>query len=65
MPCTLSAVHQCLPQEGNHCSTIYSTLTSPVSALKFATSGVRLVAGFECGQVRIVSTKIIELLIAS
>ncbi|KAH6769097.1 hypothetical protein C2S51_014433 [Perilla frutescens var. frutescens] len=49
-------VHPCRPQEGNYCSTIYSTLNSPVRAFKFATSGVRLVAGFECGQVAVLDT---------
>ncbi|XP_057786448.1 uncharacterized protein LOC131003899 isoform X2 [Salvia miltiorrhiza] len=53
---TKHQVHHCLPQEGNYCSTIYSTLSSPVCALKFATSGVRLVAGFECGQIAVLDT---------
>ncbi|KAL1533424.1 hypothetical protein AAHA92_33309 [Salvia divinorum] len=53
---TKHQVHHCLPQEGNYCSTIYSTLSSPVRALRFATSGVRLVAGFECGQIAVLDT---------
>lgn len=53
---TKHEVHHCLPQESNYCSTIFSALSSPVYALKFATSGVRLVAGFECGQVAVLDT---------
>lgn len=51
----LSAVHHYLPEEKNHCSTIYSIFNSPVCAIQFATSGVRLVAGFESGQVGVFS----------
>ncbi|KAK4403399.1 Syntaxin-binding protein 5 [Sesamum angolense] len=49
-------VHHYLPKERNACSTIYSILNSAVAALKFATSGVRLVAGFECGKVAVLDT---------
>ncbi|XP_042032977.1 uncharacterized protein LOC121779672 isoform X3 [Salvia splendens] len=53
---TKHQVHHCVPQDGNYCSTIYSILSSPVCALRFATSGVRLVAGFECGQIAVLDT---------
>ncbi|KAI3470889.1 hypothetical protein Pfo_027552 [Paulownia fortunei] len=53
---TKQEVHHYLPEERNYCSTIYSILNSPVCALQFATSGVRLVAGFECGQVAVLDT---------
>ncbi|KAL6531099.1 hypothetical protein OROHE_014168 [Orobanche hederae] len=53
---TKHEVHHYLPEERNHCSTIYSLLNSPVSALQFATSGATLVAGFECGQVAVLDT---------
>ncbi|KAL6581229.1 hypothetical protein OROMI_007152 [Orobanche minor] len=53
---TKHEVHHYLPEERNHCSTIYSLLNSPVSALQFATSGAMLVAGFECGQVAVLDT---------
>ncbi|KAK6122036.1 hypothetical protein DH2020_044219 [Rehmannia glutinosa] len=39
-----------------HCSTVYSLINSPVCALQFGTSGVRLVAGLECGQVAVLDT---------
>ncbi|XP_042036243.1 uncharacterized protein LOC121782456 isoform X1 [Salvia splendens] len=53
---TKHQVQHCLPQEGNYCSTIYFILSSPVCALRFATSGVRLVAGLECGQIAVLDT---------
>ncbi|KAL0359167.1 UNVERIFIED_CONTAM: hypothetical protein Sangu_0766100 [Sesamum angustifolium] len=53
---TKHEVHNYLPKERNACSTIYSILNSAVAALKFATSGVRLVAGFECGKVAVLDT---------
>ncbi|KAL3650281.1 hypothetical protein CASFOL_006684 [Castilleja foliolosa] len=53
---TKHEVHQYLPEEKNHCSTIYTLLNSPVCALQFAKSGVRLVAGFECGKVAVLDT---------
>ncbi|PIN06027.1 Tomosyn [Handroanthus impetiginosus] len=49
-------VHSYQPEGRNHCSTVYSILNSPVRALEFATSGVRLVAGFESGQVAVLDT---------
>lgn len=45
------AVHQCKPEEKNRCSSIYSILNASVCALQFTTSGDRLIAGFESGQV--------------
>ncbi|XP_011084899.1 uncharacterized protein LOC105167041 [Sesamum indicum] len=53
---TKHEVHDYLPKERNACSTIYSILTSAVAALQFATSGIRLVAGFECGKVAVLDT---------
>ncbi|EYU26792.1 hypothetical protein MIMGU_mgv1a0006321mg, partial [Erythranthe guttata] len=41
----------------NHCSAIFSISTSPVCALQFATSGVRLVVGFQSGQVAVLDTR--------
>ncbi|KAL0452719.1 UNVERIFIED_CONTAM: Syntaxin-binding protein 5 [Sesamum latifolium] len=54
---TKHEVHHYLPKEKNACSTIYSILNSAVAALQFATSGIRLVAGFECGKVAVLDTR--------
>ncbi|KAL9164964.1 hypothetical protein ABFS82_06G139200 [Erythranthe guttata] len=54
---TKNEVHHCLPEERNHCSAIFSISTSPVCALQFATSGVRLVVGFQSGQVAVLDTR--------
>ncbi|KAK4436503.1 Syntaxin-binding protein 5 [Sesamum alatum] len=53
---TKHEVHHYLPKERNACSTIFSILNSAVAALQFATSGIRLVAGFECGKVAVLDT---------
>ncbi|KAL3834832.1 hypothetical protein ACJIZ3_009568 [Penstemon smallii] len=59
---TKHEVHNLPHEETNICSAIYSILSSPVHALKFATSGVRLVAGFECGQVAVLDTSSLSVL---
>ncbi|XP_051121532.1 uncharacterized protein LOC127244960 isoform X2 [Andrographis paniculata] len=48
---TKQEVHQYKPEEKSHCDIIYSILNTCVRALHFATSGDKLIAGFESGQV--------------
>ncbi|KZV34948.1 hypothetical protein F511_04922 [Dorcoceras hygrometricum] len=48
--------------ETNHCSAIFSVLNSPVRALQFVNSGVRLLVGYECGQVAILDTSLLSVL---
>ncbi|GFP97651.1 hypothetical protein PHJA_001909200, partial [Phtheirospermum japonicum] len=57
---TKHEVHHYLPEERNHCSTIYTLLNSPVCALQFATSGVTLVVGFACGKVILIITALLQ-----
>ncbi|XP_073140957.1 uncharacterized protein [Henckelia pumila] len=48
--------------ESNQCSAIFSILNSPVRALQFVKSGVRLLVGYECGQVAILDTSLLSVL---
>ncbi|KAG8390116.1 hypothetical protein BUALT_Bualt01G0050100 [Buddleja alternifolia] len=55
-------VHNFSPEERTQWCAIYSILNSPVRALQFATSGVRLIAGFESGQVAVLDTSSLSVL---
>ncbi|XP_073297646.1 uncharacterized protein [Primulina huaijiensis] len=48
--------------EGNQCSAIFSILNSPVRALQFVNSGVKLLVGYECGQVAVIDTSLLSVL---
>ncbi|CAA0811101.1 transducin family protein / WD-40 repeat family protein [Striga hermonthica] len=48
--------HPCMLGESIHCYIIYSLFKSPVCVLQFTTSGARLVAGFESGQVAVLDS---------
>ncbi|XP_073288351.1 uncharacterized protein [Primulina huaijiensis] len=48
--------------ESNQCSAIFSLLNSPVRVLQFVNSGVRLLVGYESGQVAILDTSLLSVL---